>query len=153
MSDLDKIDKLEKAIKFVKENSVVVGFVLAAVPIIGGAFYTGITELNKAKDALSQFTEMTEGYSELKSKVKALETANENLKERLNNVAEGVIKVQDRTSEALLAGRQGQTIAESTQKETRAQIVSIKAEVQSALDAVKIEMNAIRKATTNRLGN
>ena len=113
MSDLDKIDKLEKAIKFVKENSVVVGFLLAAVPIIGGAFYTGITELNKAKDALSQFTEMTEGYAELKNKVKALETANE----------------------------------------TRAQIVSIKAEVQAALDAVKVEMNAIRRATTNRLGN
>ena len=62
MSDLDKIDKLEKAIKFVKENSVVVGFLLAAVPIIGGAFYTGITELNKAKDALSQFVTIEESY-------------------------------------------------------------------------------------------
>ena len=70
MSDLDKLDKVESAIKFIKENSVVVGFVLAAVPVIGGGFYTAITELNKAKDALSQFTEIVrseEHTSELQS--------------------------------------------------------------------------------------
>ena len=157
MSDLDKLDGLqEKAntyVDWIKKNTILVGILTTFLPAVFIGGYQAITELNKAKDALSQFTDIVDGFDELKGKVKTLEQANENLKERLNTQQESMIKLQDKTSDALLNAREGKITAESTQKESRAQISSIRVEVQSSLDAVKTEMNAVKRATSNRLGN
>jgi hypothetical protein len=146
MSDLDKLDKLESAIKFVKENSVVVGFVLAAVPVIGGAFYTGITELNKAKDALSQFTEIVEQFGEYKGKVATLERENAALKERLNQTNESVASTQMRLSDAYINAKEAKVKADQVERTTTR-------ELEILGQALKTEINAIKRATSNRLGN
>jgi hypothetical protein len=62
-----------------------------------------------------------------------------------------MIKLQDRTSEALMSAREGKTISDSSQKEVRSQLTLIRAEVQASLDAVKAEMNALKRASTNPL--
>lgn len=145
MSDLDKLDKLESAIKFVKENSVVVGFVLAAVPVIGGGFYTAITELNKAKDALSQFTEIVDEFGTLKSKVSTLEKDNTYLKERLQSQAEQIGKAQDRLTDAVLDSKQAKAKADTVERVTTQELKILG-------DAMRSELNAIKRASTNRLG-
>lgn len=145
MSDLDKLDKVESAIKFVKENSVVVGFVLAAVPVIGGGFYTAITELNKAKDALSQFTEIVDEFGTLKSKVSTLEKDNTYLKERLQSQAEQIGKAQDRLTDAVLDSKQAKAKADTVERVTTQELKILG-------DAMRSELNAIKRASTNRLG-
>ena len=145
MSDLDKLDKLESAIKFVKENSVVVGFVLAAVPVIGGGFYTAITELNKAKDALSQFTEIVDEFGTLKSKVSTIEKDNTYLKERLQSQAEQIGKAQDRLTDAVLDSKQAKAKADTVERVTTQELKILG-------DAMRSELNAIKRASTNRLG-
>lgn len=145
MSDLDKLDKIESAIKFIKENSVVVGFVLAAVPVIGGGFYTAITELNKAKDALSQFTEIVDEFGTLKSKVSTLEKDNTYLKERLQSQAEQIGKAQDRLTDAVLDSKQAKAKADTVERVTTQELKILG-------DAMRSELNAIKRASTNRLG-
>lgn len=145
MSDLDKLDKLESAIKFIKENSVVVGFVLAAVPVIGGGFYTAITELNKAKDALSQFTEIVDQFSEYKGKVATLERENANLKERLNQTNEAVANTQMRLSDAYINAKEAKTKSDQVERTTTR-------ELEVLGQALKSEIQAVRRASTNRLG-
>jgi biopolymer transport protein ExbB/TolQ len=145
MSDLSKLDKVESAIKFIKENSVVVGFVLAAVPVIGGGFYTAITELNKAKDALSQFTEIVDEFGTLKSKVSTLEKDNTYLKERLQSQAEQIGKAQDRLTDAVLDSKQAKAKADTVERVTTQELKILG-------DAMRSELNAIKRASTNRLG-
>jgi hypothetical protein len=50
-----------------------------------------------------------------------------------------------------MAARESRTISESSQKEVRSQLTLIRAEVQASLDAVKAEMNALKRASTNPL--
>lgn len=145
MSDLDKLDKIESAIKFIKENSVVVGFVLAAVPVIGGGFYTAITELNKAKDALSQFTEIVDQFGDYKSRVKTLEAENANLKERLNKTNEALASTQMRLSDAYINAKEANTKATQVERTTTR-------ELEVLGQALKTEIQAVKRATTNRLG-
>jgi hypothetical protein len=50
-----------------------------------------------------------------------------------------------------MSAREGKTISDSSQKEVRSQLTLIRAEVQASLDAVKAEMNALKRASTNPL--
>lgn len=156
MSDLDKLEKIQgsvnKYVDWAKNNAILVGILTTFVPAVFVGGYQAITELNKAKAALAQFSDMVSNYDALQSKVKSLEQANDNLKERMGNLGDSVIKIQDKTSEALLNARESKIVAESTQKETRAQMVGIKAEVDAGLGALRVEMNALRKASVNPLG-
>lgn len=146
MSDLEKLDKLESAIKFVKENSVVVSFVLAAVPVIGGAFYTGITELNKAKADLSAFHDIVEAFPEVQSKVASLERENAALKERLNQTNESLGNTQLRLSDAYINAKEAKTKSDQVERTTSK-------ELELLGQSMKSELAAIKRATGNRLGN
>lgn len=146
MSDLEKLDKLESAIKFVKENSVVVSFVLAAVPVIGGAFYTGITELNKAKADLSAFHDIVEAFPEVQSKVASLEKENATLKERLNQTNESLGNTQLRLSDAYINAKEAKTKSDQVERTTSK-------ELELLGQSMKSELAAIKRATGNRLGN
>lgn len=146
MSDSDKLDKLESAIKFARENAVVLGFLGTAVPFVFGLGYTAITELNKAKDALSQFTEIVEQFSEYKSKVNSLEKENANLKERLNQTNEALGNTQLRLSDAYINAKEAKTKSDQVERTTTR-------ELEVLGQALKSEIQAVRRASTNRLGN
>ena len=146
MSDSDKLDKIESAIKFARENAIVLGFLGTAVPFIFGLGYTAITEINKAKDALSQFTEIVEQFSEYKSKVATLERDNASLKERLNQTNEAVASTQMRLSDAYINAKEAKTKSDQVERTTTR-------ELEVLGQALKSEIQAVRRASTNRLGN
>ena len=150
MSDLEKLDKVqgfvEKWVTWAKQNTMVAGFIIAGVPAILGAGYTGITKFNEVK-------EMYEGYSDTASSASAAERKVKVLEERVADQREVIAKMQERLAEALMAAREAKIVAESTQKELRSGMAAQKVELDVTSSTLRSEMNTLKRATTNRLGN
>jgi uncharacterized coiled-coil protein SlyX len=150
MSDLEKLDQVEgfvsKWVAWAKQNTMVAGFIIAGVPAILGAGYTGITKFNEVK-------EMYEGYSDTASSASAAERKVKVLEERVADQREVIAKMQERLAEALMAAREAKIVAESTQKELRSGLAAQKVELDVTSSTLRSEMNTLKRATTNRLGN
>ena len=77
MSDLEKLDKVqgfvEKWVTWAKQNTMVAGFIIAGVPAILGAGYTGITKFNEVKDMYEGYSDTSSAAFGAKRKVEALE--------------------------------------------------------------------------------
>jgi hypothetical protein len=150
MSDLEKLDKVqgfvEKWVTWAKQNTMVAGFIIAGVPAILGAGYTGITKFNEVK-------EMYEGYSDTASSASAAERKVKILEEKVADQREVIAKMQERLAEALMAAREAKIVAESTQKELRSGMAAQKVELDVTTSTLRSEMNTLKRATTNRLGN
>jgi hypothetical protein len=149
MSDLEKLDKVQgfvdKWVTWAKQNTMVAGFIIAGVPAILGAGYTGITKFNEVK-------EMYEGYSDTASSASAAERKVKVLEERVADQREVIAKMQERLAEALMAAREAKIVAESTQKELRSGMAAQKVELDVTSSTLRSEMNTLKRATTNRLG-
>jgi hypothetical protein len=149
MSDLEKLDKVqgfvEKWVTWAKQNTMVAGFIIAGVPAILGAGYTGITKFNEVK-------EMYEGYSDTASSASSAERKVKVLEERVADQREVIAKMQERLAEALMAAREAKIVAESTQKELRSGLAAQKVELDVTSSTLRSEMNTLKRATTNRLG-
>jgi hypothetical protein len=150
MSDLEKLDQVQgfvdKWVTWAKQNTMVAGFIIAGVPAILGAGYTGITKFNEVK-------EMYEGYSETASSASAAERKVKILEEKVADQREVIAKMQERLAEALMAAREAKIVAESTQKELRSGLAAQKVELDVTSSTLRSEMNTLKRATTNRLGN
>jgi hypothetical protein len=150
MSDLEKLDQVQgfvdKWVTWAKQNTMVAGFIIAGVPVILGAGYTGITKFNEVK-------EMYEGYSDTASSASAAERKVKILEEKLAEQREVIAKMQERLAEALMAAREAKIVAESTQKELRSGLAAQKVELDVTTSTLRSEMNTLKRATTNRLGN
>jgi hypothetical protein len=150
MSDLEKLDKVQgfvdKWVTWAKQNTMVAGFIIAGVPAILGAGYTGITKFNEVK-------EMYEGYSDTASSASSAERKVKILEEKVADQREVIAKMQERLAEALMAAREAKIVAESTQKELRSGMAAQKVELDVTSSTLRSEMNTLKRATTNRLGN
>jgi hypothetical protein len=150
MSDLKKLDAVEgfvsKWVTWAKQNTMVAGFIIAGIPAILGAGYTGITKFNQVK-------EMYEGYSGTAKSASASEKKVIILEEKVAEQREVIAKMQERLAEALMAAREAKIVAESTQKELRSGLASQKVELDVTTNTLRSEMNTLKRATTNRLGN
>jgi hypothetical protein len=124
----------------------VAGFIIAGVPAILGAGYTGITKFNEVK-------EMYEGYSDTASSASSAERKVKALEEKVADQREVIAKMQERLAEALMAAREAKIVAESTQKELRSGMAAQKVELDVTTSTLRSEMNTLKRATTNRLGN
>ena len=149
MSDLDKLDNVQnfvqKWVDWAKQNTMVAGFIIAGVPAILGAGYTGITKFNEVKD-------MYEGYSDTSSAAFAAKRKVEALEEKVQDQRETIIKLQERLAEAVMAAREAKIVSESNQKELRAGLTAQKVELEVTANSLKSEMSTLKRATTNRLG-
>jgi len=150
MSDLEKLDNVQnfvqKWVDWAKQNTMVAGFIIAGVPAILGAGYTGITKFNEVK-------EMYEGYSDTASAASSAKRKVESLEEKVQEQRETIIKLQERLAEAVMAAREAKIVSESNQKELRAGLAAQKVELEVTSGALRSEMNTLKRATTNRLGN
>jgi hypothetical protein len=150
MSDLKKLDAVEgfvsKWVAWAKQNTMIAGFIIAGIPAILGAGYTGITKFNQVK-------EMYEGYSGTAKSASASEKKVIILEEKVADQREVIAKMQERLAEALMAAREAKIVAESTQKELRSGLASQKVELDVTTNTLRSEMNTLKRATTNRLGN
>lgn len=149
MSDLEKLDKVqgfvEKWVNWAKQNTMLAGFILTGVPAILGVGYTGITKFNEVKDMYESFSDVASAASTAKRKVEALE-------EKVQELRETNIKLQERLNFAVIDSREAKVVAESTQKELRAGLSAQKVELEVTAGALRSEMNTLKRATTNRLG-
>jgi hypothetical protein len=150
MSDLEKLDQVQgfvdKWVTWAKQNTMVAGFIIAGVPAILGAGYTGITKFNEVK-------EMYEGYSGTAASASTAEKKVKLLEEKVADQREVIAKMQERLAEALMAAREAKIVAESTQKELRSGMAAQKVELDVTSSTLRSEMNTLKRATTNRLGN
>ena len=149
MSDLEKLDNVQnfvqKWVDWAKQNTMIAGFIIAGIPAILGAGYTGITKFNEVKD-------MYEGYSDTSSAAFAAKRKVEALEEKVQDQRETIIKLQERLAEAVMAAREAKIVSESNQKELRAGLAAQKIELEVTANSLKTEMNTLKRATTNRLG-
>jgi hypothetical protein len=65
---------------------------------------------------------------------------------------ETIIKLQERLGEAVMAAREAKIVSESNQKELRAGLAAQKVELDVTSSTLRSEMNTLKRATTNRLG-
>ena len=149
MSDLEKLDKVqgfvEKWVNWAKQNTMLAGFIITCVPVILGAGYTGITKFNEVKD-------MYEGYSDTSSAAFSAKRKVEALEEKVQELRETNIKLQERLAEAVMSAREAKIVSESNQKELRAGLAAQKVELDVTSSTLRSEMNTLKRATTNRLG-
>lgn len=150
MSDLEKLDKVqgfvEKWVTWAKQNTMLAGFIITGIPVILGAGYTGITKFNEVKEMYESYSDTASDASSAKRKALALE-------EKVAEQRETIAKMQERLAEALMAAREAKIVAESAQKELRAGLAAQKVELEVTSGALRSEMNTLKRATTNRLGN
>lgn len=150
MSDLEKLEKVQgfvqKWVDWAKQNTMVAGFIITGIPVILGAGYTGITKFNEVKEMYESYSDTASDASSAKRKVIALE-------EKVTEQRETIIKLQERLAEAVMAAREAKIVSESNQKELRAGLAAQKVELEVTSGALRSEMNTLKRATTNRLGN
>jgi len=149
MSDLEKLDKVqgfvEKWVNWAKQNTMVAGILITGIPAILGVGYTGITKFNEVKEMYESFNDVASAASSAKRKVESLE-------EKVQELRETNIKLQERLNYAVIDAREAKVVSESTQKELRSGLASQKVELEVTANSLKQEMNTLRRATTNRLG-
>ena len=149
MSDLDKLDKVqgfvEKWVNWAKQNTMIAGILITGIPAIGAFSYNAITKFNEVKSMYEDFDSVASNASSAKRKVEALE-------EKVQEQRETIIKLQERLAEAVMASREAKIVSESNQKELRAGLTAQKVELEVTSSALRSEMNTLKRATTNRLG-
>jgi hypothetical protein len=74
------------------------------------------------------------------------------LEEKVATQREVIAKMQERLAEALMAAREAKILAESAQKELRSGLSAQKVELDVTTNTLRSEMNTLKRATTNRLG-
>lgn len=150
MSDLKKIEsatgKLQKLLDWAKQNTMLAGIVITVLPAIASGGYITITKANEIIGMYNDFSDVASNASAAKRKVEALE-------EKVLEQRETITKLQERSSDALINAREAKIVSESVQKELRAGLSAQKIELEVTSGALRSEMNTLKRASTNRLGN
>lgn len=142
-----KLEDITKLLESIKNNPTAIwGIIFASLGTIATVSYQAITKYNAVSAIVT-------GYDDTSSDASAAKRGVESLTERVNSQQETLIKLQEKTSDALLDAREAKITAESTQKEARASALAQKTELDATANALHSEMNSIKRATTNRLGN
>ena len=141
-----KLEDVKSILDSLKNNPMAIwGIVFASIGTIATVTYQGITKYNDISAIVS-------GYDDTASTAGTAHRKVETLIERVNAQQEAIIKLQERSSEALLNAREAKIVAESTQKEARASANATKVELQVQTEMIRSEMNTLKRASTNRLG-
>lgn len=92
-----------------------------------------------------------ESYDE--SKINGIEIKLNGQKDRIMQIMERAIITQEKASDALALAREVAAESRGNAREVDAALKGIRSEVDANLDGLRAEMKALRKATTNPLGN
>jgi ABC-type phosphate transport system auxiliary subunit len=139
------LNKLIELVKSIKDNpTVLVTLVFASVGTFASGGYYIITKANEINSIITNYDETAGQASKAMREV-------EYLKEKVNNQSETIIKLQEKTGDALMNAREAKVVADSTQKESRSAVAGIKSELDIQNNSLRAEMQAIRRATVNPL--
>jgi uncharacterized phage infection (PIP) family protein YhgE len=128
-----------------KDPRVAMGIIVTAVPTIFGAGYVGVTQYNKVSTIIESYEATANTANSANRKV-------ESLTEQVTQQRETIIKLQERLSDALINAREAKILAESATKEARASASATAVQLEVTTQTLRSEMNSIKRATTNRLG-
>lgn len=125
---------------------------LALISALGSGGYYGVTLYNRAMAAI----EAVEGYkpyddSELAEKVKKLEFESSNAKDRFLGLSDTTNKLTEKVANVTVTATEAKVLAESTSRETNSRLGGLKQELDSTSNALKNEMNNLRRASINPL--
>jgi len=104
----------------------------------------GITLYNDMVSVINSYDE---------SKVKEIELKLASQQGRIIEIMERAIVTQEKASDALALAREVAAESRGNQREVEATLSSVRSEVNANLDGIRAEMKALRKASTNPLGN
>jgi hypothetical protein len=171
MSDRQKIEaatgKLQGLLDWAKQNTMLAGIVITVLPAIASGGYITITKANEIIAMYNDFSTVATNASSAKSKAEAVEakllaridTLEDKLTEKMgvfdtrqSEMRDSLAKLQDRASDATINAREAKVMAESTQKELRSGLSAQKTELDVTSSTLRSEMNTLKRATTNRLG-
>jgi hypothetical protein len=160
MSDLQKIEaatgKLQKLLDWAKQNTMLAGIVITVLPAIASGGYVTITKANEIIAMYNDFSNVANNASAAKSKAESVEAKLlakiDVLEEKQAEMRDTIAKLQDRASDATINAREAKIMAESTQKELRSGLAAQKTELDVTSSTLRSEMNTLKRATTNRLG-
>ena len=125
---------------------------LALISALGSGGYYGVTLYNRGMAAI----EAVEGYkpyddSELAEKVKKLEFESSNAKDRFLGLSDTTNKLTEKVANVTVTATEAKVLAESTSRETNSRLSGLKQELDSTSNALKNEMNNLRRASINPL--
>jgi hypothetical protein len=141
-----KLDDIKSLLDSIKNNPMAIyGIVFASIGTICSASYVGITQYNKVSSILESYDDTSGTASSAKRKVEALE-------EQVALQRESVMKLQERLADAMINAREAKIMAESATKEARASATATAVQLEVTTSTLRSEMNSIKRATTNRLG-
>jgi hypothetical protein len=92
-----------------------------------------------------------ESYDE--AKIKEIELKLGSQQNRIIEIMERAIITQEKASDALALSREVAAESRGNQREVEAVLSSVRSEITANLDGLRAEMKALRKASTNPLGN
>jgi uncharacterized glyoxalase superfamily protein PhnB len=141
-----KLDDIKELLNSIKNNPMAIyGIVFASIGTIASGSYVAITKYNEVKNIIESYDDTTGTASSAKRKVEALE-------EQVAQQRETVMKLQERLADAMINAREAKIMAESATKEARASATATSVQLEVTTQTLRSEMNSIKRATTNRLG-
>jgi hypothetical protein len=132
------------------------GIVITVLPAIASGGYITITKANEIIAMYNDFSTVADNAASAKRKAESVEAKLLDKIDVLENkqaeMRETIAKLQDRASDATINAREAKIMAESTQKELRSGLSAQKTELDVTSSTLRSEMNTLKRATTNRLG-
>ena len=133
-----------KTFSLTLSNQMILGIVLTVLPIIGGISYMGITLYNDMVSVIDSYDE---------SKIKEIDLRLTSQQNRILEIMERAIITQEKASDALALAKVVEAESNGNIREVEATLNSIRSEIEANLEGIRAEMKALRKSTTNPLGN
>lgn len=140
-------------------SQMILGLIVTFLPLIGGAAYSGIkfwSQMEKTIAAVDKFKPYDD--TQFKERQQAFEIEIKALKERQLALTEQAVRIAEKSSDAITVAREAKVIssgavAESAaaNREVQARLNALKQEIDSTVAALRVEMNALKRATSNPL--
>ena len=137
------------------------GILLGIVTTGSGAIYVGITTYNRviaATEAIEEAkpyddSELRNEVNRLKIQMSGLDTSVNTVKDSMVASSSQLLAVADKASQAKGEAMEAKATANGTSREVDAALKSIRSEIAATKSGLEDQMKALKKASTNPLGN
>ena len=128
---------------------------------IGGTIYVGITTYNRVI-AATEAIEAAKPYddTEIKTEVNALKVQLAAQQQSVNTVKDSMVttsnqlvSMQEKVSNAIGTANEAKAITNGNVRETAASLLGVREEMKATRDGLEAQLKAVKRATSNPLGN
>jgi hypothetical protein len=128
---------------------------------ISGTIYIGITTYNRVI-AATESIEASKPYddSELKAEVNALkvqlsaqQSSVNTVKDSMVTTSNQLVSMQEKVSNAIGTANEAKAITNGNVRETAASLLGVREEMKATRDSIEAQLKALKRATSNPLGN